>query len=289
MFVHGFRRPARSSRGFVLVAAALCALCVGLVRIPATHADGPRWRPLPWRPRAAITCPADMTPVVGQFCPDAAQACLAWSGDRRGRCLQFAAPSRCLSRTRVSMAYCMDRYEWPNQPGVHPDVMVTFEEAASLCRGRGRRLCSEREWTFACEGESMLPYPYGFERDPTACTIDHFARAPNRTLLAHPITAMTEAARVYEASASGAMPRCRSPFGAMDLTGNVDEWVVNETSLPYPSSLMGGFWGHVRTRCRAMTRSHGPGFRYYQIGFRCCEGRAGAHGGSVRGMVAAGP
>jgi formylglycine-generating enzyme required for sulfatase activity len=153
---------------------------------------------------------------------------------------------------------------------VHPDVMVSFEEADLLCRGRGRRLCTETEWTFACEGEAMLPYPYGFVRDASACTIDHFARSPNRALLNNPFTSMEEVARVYEASASGSRERCASPFGAMDMTGNVDEWVLNETRIPFASSLMGGFWGHVRTRCRASTRTHGETFRYYQIGFRCC-------------------
>jgi formylglycine-generating enzyme required for sulfatase activity len=148
--------------------------------------------------------------------------------------------------------------------------MVSFLEADALCRGRGRRLCSESEWTFACEGEQMRPYPYGFVRDPTACTIDHFARVPNRALLGNPFTAIEEASRVYEASASGSRPRCRSSFGAMDMTGNVDEWVLNETGAPFASSLMGGFWGHVRTRCRANTRAHDEAFRYYQIGFRCC-------------------
>jgi formylglycine-generating enzyme required for sulfatase activity len=182
----------------------------------------------------------------------------------------------------------MDRYEWPNREGVHPDVMITFEEADSLCRGRGRRLCTEREWTFACEGERMLPYPYGYDRDPYACTIDHWARAPERALLHSATAAMEEAARVYEASASGTMTRCRSPFGAMDLTGNVDEWVMNESGWPYPSSLMGGFWGHVRTRCRAVTRGHGPNFRYYQIGFRCCDDE-GEHSGADRGIVATTP
>ena len=265
-----------TTRLFAFIALVTCSLIVALVHIRATYADGPRWRPLPWTPAAAVSCPSDMVPVTGGFCPEVDQSCLEWSDDGRGRCLRFATPSRCLTRERQPMGFCMDRYEWPDVPGVHPDVMVTYDEAASLCAGRGRRLCSEREWTFACEGEAMLPYPYGYERDPTACTIDHFARAPDRALLHDPLTSIAEAARVYEASASGSMPRCRSPFGAMDLTGNVDEWVNNESGWPYPSSLMGGFWGHVRTRCRAVTRSHGTDFRYYQIGFRCC-----ADGGST--------
>ena len=49
----------------------------------------------------------------------------------------------------------------------------------------------------------MRPYPYGFVRDPTACTIDHTARSPNKMLLHNPVTSMEEASRTYEASASG--------------------------------------------------------------------------------------
>jgi hypothetical protein len=31
----------------------------------------------------------------------------------------------------------------------------------------GKRLYREAEWNFACEGEAMLPYPTGLERDHT--------------------------------------------------------------------------------------------------------------------------
>jgi hypothetical protein len=55
------------------------------------------------------------------------------------------------------------------------------------------------------------------------------------------------------------------------MTGNVDEWVVNESGKPYQSGLKGGYWGPVRTRCRPMTTVHGEDFSFYQIGFRCCS------------------
>jgi formylglycine-generating enzyme len=61
-----------------------------------------------------------------------------------------------------------------------------------------------------------------------------------------------------------------SPFGVHDMTGNVDEWVVNESGHPYKSGLKGGYWGPVRTRCRPMTTAHYEEFIFYQIGFRCC-------------------
>jgi hypothetical protein len=55
------------------------------------------------------------------------------------------------------------------------------------------------------------------------------------------------------------------------MTGNVDEWVVNESGQPYKSGLKGGYWGPVRDRCRPMTTVHAEGFSFYQIGFRCCS------------------
>ncbi len=62
-----------------------------------------------------------------------------------------------------------------------------------------------------------------------------------------------------------------SPYGVHDMTGNVDEWVVNESGHPYKSGLKGGYWGPVRDRCRPMTTAHNEDFAYYQIGFRCCS------------------
>jgi sulfatase modifying factor 1 len=66
------------------------------------------------------------------------------------------------------------------------------------------------------------------------------------------------------------MARCVSWAGIHDMTGNVDEWTVNESGTPYQSALKGGWWGHIRARCRPATTSHNEGFVYYQIGFRCC-------------------
>jgi hypothetical protein len=55
------------------------------------------------------------------------------------------------------------------------------------------------------------------------------------------------------------------------MTGNVDEWVVNESAKPYKSALKGGYWGPVKTRCRPSTIAHAEDFSFYQIGFRCCS------------------
>ncbi len=168
----------------------------------------------------------------------------------------------------------MDRYEYPNQKGVLPAVMVNYVEALTTCRAEGKRLCTEDEWTFACEGEERVPYPYGYDRDPTACNIDRPHLLPDFEAFGRPTLVSGEVQRLDKRVRSGEMARCVSPFGVHDLTGNVDEWTVN----PLPkrdagqdvSSLKGGYFGPIRARCRPVTRSHNRWFRFYQVGFRCC-------------------
>lgn len=233
-------------------------------------------------------CPAGMQLVDGNYCPNVQEECLQWSGMR---CLRFREPTRCLSEHRIHMRFCIDTYEHGNASGF-PQTMVTYFQASRTCRDERKRLPTSAEWTLACEGDgdennpyetgtehsSILPYPYGYNRDNLACNIDHPGFiAPNRALLGSPIesVAMGEAHRIYMAERNGTRPGCRSPFNVMNLTGNVDEWVTAAPTWgslehrPYRSWLAGGDWRFVRTRCRPRTTAHGPSFRYYNIGFRC--------------------
>jgi formylglycine-generating enzyme required for sulfatase activity len=174
---------------------------------------------------------------------------------------------------RVSMHFCIDRYEYPNHRGAYPWIMVGWDDALGVCARKGKRLCTEQEWTFACEGEEALPYPYGYERDAEACVIDRPWRPYDAGTLysSDDERARAELDRLWQGEASGAFPRCRSPFGVYDMTGNVDEWTTSVVPRKRPSILKGGYWGPVRTWCRATTRSHGETFAFYQIGFRCCS------------------
>ncbi len=229
------------------------------------------------------TCPMGMVEIAGAMKRDGALSvealqnttCTEWiSRSFPERCARFDAEhwrSLASALSGSAMHFCVDRFEYPNGRGAYPIIAITFDEAAAVCSRHQKRLCTEDEWTFACEGEDALPYPYGYERDATACVIDRPYRAFNADTLSPRDSprAAAELDWLWQGEQSGARASCRSPFGVYDLTGNVDEWT--RASRPgRPSILKGGYWGPVRTRCRPSTRAHGADFSFYQQGFRCC-------------------
>lgn len=229
-------------------------------------------------PDPSGTCPDGMRLVEGTYCPYVGHRCLEWIDEKRDRCQRYDEKPICEGRLE-QRKFCIDRYEYPNQKGVYPAVMVSFVEAEAACKAEGKRLCTSSEWTFACEGEEKLPYPYGHERDPTACNIDRQYRLPDLEAFSYDDKISSEVERLDQRVASGSMERCESPFGVRDMTGNVDEWVVNERPDPEKeidiSGLKGGYFGPIRARCRPMTNSHNRWFRFYQVGFRCCADTPG--------------
>ena len=225
-------------------------------------------------------CPDDMVLVEGEHCPKVEQICERWdpsSAPGAERCIRFAEPSRCMSESRTLMRFCIDRFEWPNERGAEPRLLTSWQDAKGLCEGRGKRLCDEPEWLFACEGPEMLPYTYGFRRDPTACVVDRFYEVPNGPYAPWDVCAtrpecVAAMALVNQSEPAGSFQRCESPFGAFDMNGNANEWVnVPGARYPHRSGLKGGWWGPVRSRCRPTVRFHKEDDWGYEVGFRCCQ------------------
>lgn len=221
-------------------------------------------------------CPDDMIEVEGDYCPQVEQTCLEYdekviNANGKVRCLHFA-PSKCLSKQRKHLHFCEDTYEYPNKKGEIPYVMVSWYDMKRNCESIGKRLCKDYEWEFSCEGEEMLPYPYGYDRAPEKCNIDKPWIPFDAAKIANPKTRDAEVARLSQRVPSGSMPECKSPFGLMDLTGNVDETMVNSSGKPYQSSLKGGHWSlGSRNRCRPATLVHNESFAFYAEGGRCCK------------------
>ena len=229
-------------------------------------------------PLAGGSCPDGMVDVEGDYCPYVEQKCLRWvDPETKQRCADFEPESTCVGH-KAHKHFCIDRFEYPNVAGQKPTVMKDWDEAKATCQGEGKRLCGDSEWTLACEGQERLPYPYGYARSETACNIDKPHVDVDEKAMADSSRRDSEVARLDQRSPSGAYQACVSPYGAYDMTGNVDEWVINESGKPYKSGLKGGYWGPVRDRCRPMTIAHNELFEFYQIGFRCC-GEAGSNGG----------
>lgn len=219
------------------------------------------------------SCPHGMVLVEGEYCPSVAHRCLDYLSVDRDRCAEYAEGHRCFGKP-VSMRFCIDRFEYPNVSGVKPMVAVSYRAAEQKCAEQGKRLCTATEWTLACEGPERLPYPTGRRRDENACNYDKPYRFPNNDAYANPRTREAEIKRLDQRAASGEMAECVSAYGVHDMTGNVDEWVLNQDgkvdARPYRSGLKGGYWGPVRNRCRPMTLDHNEWHSGYQIGFRCC-------------------
>lgn len=231
-------------------------------------------------------CPDGMVEIEGDYCPNANEVCLEWvtrkgeatkeaipgPGDS-GRCGTWQSPTTCNSNIKIHKHYCMDKYEYPNIEGHVPQSWMSWYDAKNACESTGKRLCNKHEWTFACEGPNMQPYPYGdgYHRNRTSCNTDN--SVPDGVDVMNVSTQKSEDGVKLDGllNPSGSKPECVSPFGVYDMVGNIDEFVVNESGRPYKSSLVGGHVFGVRNACRPSTDGHNEGFYWYETGTRCCQ------------------
>jgi formylglycine-generating enzyme required for sulfatase activity len=147
---------------------------------------------------------------------------------------------------------------------------VNWFDAKAYCEWRSARLPSELEWEKAARGTDGREYPWGNEWDPQITNTGDDGQ--------------------WDAGIApvGSYPKNKSPYGALDMSGNVWEWVADWYQA-YPDSDYesenfgstsrvirggGGGVGHyaISYFFRAATRQFSePDLESEDVGFRCAK------------------
>jgi formylglycine-generating enzyme required for sulfatase activity len=165
---------------------------------------------------------------------------------------------RCPEGMVPIQGFCIDRHEHPGVEGERPRVNLDLAGARQACLDAGKRLCSEEEWTAACQGPVQRRWPYGNVYAPDRCHDESRSRE----------------SQAGEARPVGSSQGCTTPEGIADMSGNVWEWVETAGG---GGMLAGGGWNIAAGLGQCTARAQAaPDYRAAETGTRCCHDGLGA-------------
>jgi serine/threonine-protein kinase len=185
---------------------------------------------------------------------------------------------------------CIQEVDWQHPFGPdtdlagkdeHPVVQVSWNDAKAYCKWAGARLPTEAEWEKGARGTDGLMYPWGNTFDGTKLNF-----ADKNTNLDWSDSNWDDG--YADTAPVGSYPDGASPYGALDMAGNVWEWVADwydsgyyaaspESNPRGPASgdyrvIRGGSWSDdvalVRAACRY---GDPPDDSASYVGFRCAR------------------
>ncbi|MGA9532350.1 MAG: SUMF1/EgtB/PvdO family nonheme iron enzyme [Anaerolineales bacterium] len=109
--------------------------------------------------------------------------------------------------------------------GSHPVTRVTWELAATYCSWAGRRLPTEAEWEKGARGRDARRYPWGWVGAPESNRQVRLNFCDSSCNL--PFNAVDVDDGWPQTAPVGSYPAGTSPYGLLDMAGNVWEWTAD--------------------------------------------------------------